>query len=169
MEKLFPLTYREERDCKPTRERFIQFLHDTHWAHFVARRNPPWLGVNQCIVCLQYSHYHPSGDRDDSFNISTVMWGQEEWFVVSIPDKDVHLMEDIAEGSGLEVMQGRPARGTGEMFSCFPYDSPKMYLLEPQRRFMERIHDSLVFRQFVLQEQLTIQYILGEAPAVYLT
>lgn len=167
MNKLFP-TYREERDSSPTEERYSQFLHDTNWVHFVARRNPPWIGINQCIAYLHHSHYRPADGRSDLFNLTAVLWNEEEWYVISIPIHDRPLFDEIAEGCGLQIMRGRPVRTVDGTASCFPFDSPNMHLLAPRSEFQERIRDPLVLLQFVLQEQLTIRYITGEISYVYL-
>jgi hypothetical protein len=149
-------------DEGPTNEQYAQFLQDTQWAHFVTRLEPPWIGVKQCIACLQFSYYKPNTPRNDMFLPLSVDWEGEKWCVVSIPIDDIPLMQDMAEGSGLQVVEAIPVRTIGGQDFDFPFNSSTMFTILPRPGLEEHLDDPFSFYKLVLQEQETISWILGE-------
>lgn len=162
MEHSHSCQYWQKPEDGPTEEQYNQFLQDTQWAHFVTRCNPPWIGVNQCLACLEYTYYKPNTPRNDMFIPCTISWEGEEWFVISIPADDQPLMEEVAEGSGLQVLRGTPVRSINQESCRFPFFSSTMYTIVPQAGLDDYVRDSYLFMTLLQQEQETIKWIRGE-------
>lgn len=77
---------------------------------------------------LEYENYIPDTPANDDFLYYEIQFAAMGWPVLSIPAKDRHIAERIAQEEGLKLSKGVPAEVvTGEIF---PLNSPNTYTLE---------------------------------------
>ena len=101
-----------------TKEEFIVFLRNPERVHFVGMSNPWYLGVQECFVKLEHTHFSPGTSKNNEFYLRLLVWMQAIWTVVSVPSAMFPIVEGISDECGLQIVKGVPTAIVNNEAEC---------------------------------------------------
>ncbi|OGZ44337.1 MAG: hypothetical protein A3J55_03510 [Candidatus Ryanbacteria bacterium RIFCSPHIGHO2_02_FULL_45_17b] len=101
-----------------SREEFTLFLRNPERVHFVGMSNPWYLGVQECFVKLEHTHFSPGTSKNNEFYLRLLVWMQAIWTVVSVPSAMFPIVEGISDECGLQIVKGVPTAIVNNEAEC---------------------------------------------------
>lgn len=130
------------------------------------------LGAHIFIVRLEHTHYPPGRPENRDFQMMRLRWQDLEWWVVSIPDADKRLAEDVAARTGMRLADGVPTvfeklslfgapalalgslrKADADTVDVFPLSGPEVWTLENDANSkLDRMRQK-IDRQYALEAE----------------
>lgn len=80
---------------------------------------------------LELHHYKPGTTANDDYSVMAFKWGPMEWFLLSVPVRDIEKVLSVAEASKVKLVKGRPLMiGGQEGVQEFPLKNERVYSIE---------------------------------------
>ncbi len=108
----------------------VRIWTDPKLIHYIGMIIPPRPGIQRCLTMLEYLHFPPCTPLNDEYQFVTYEFSGILFGVVSIPKQKKHLMETIADESGLRIVKGVPTLLSSDRQDSFPIQSSDAYSLE---------------------------------------
>ncbi len=110
----------------------LKFVKEPGRVHYVAFQFRE--GVAKCVHALKQRHYEPTTSRNNLFHVRDVEWNGLKWLIVSLPDRDRHLMKSVATAHGLRIVAGTPTITYLNDVRQFPVSGLNVFTIENTRR-----------------------------------
>ncbi len=107
---------------------FVAFAADERLIHYACMAARP--GFEELSAKLEHTHYKPLTVRNELMSVRALLWNDITWFVISIPSKEKHLLEDMAGTYGMRVANGVPMMFGHNCRMHFPIRGKNVFTLE---------------------------------------
>ena len=93
---------------KPVEED-LKIYFDPNWIHYTASAMPPRPGFALFSAVLEHQFFEPGTPKNEDFKILSTGWHHGSlWMTVTIPSKDKHLAEAVAQYCGIKICDTFP-------------------------------------------------------------
>ncbi len=111
-----------------TEKELCNFAENKELTHYVCMSMRS--GVKKFTTKLEFTHYKPGTSRNDLLSIRILAWNDLTWFVISVPSKEKHLLDDVLILCGLRVADGVPMILGAGCRAQFPITGDNVFTLE---------------------------------------